>query len=72
MFHISSSEVNTLLKLVTHVINNIEEYGDVISPYGDEVRLRRLAEAFDSFIQAEENWADDVQMSDTNIILGTE
>lgn len=72
MFHINSSEVNTLLKLVTHVINNIEEYGDVISPYGDEVRLRRLAEAFDSFIQAEENWADDVQMSDTNIILGTE
>lgn len=72
MFKLHSSEVNELHKLVNRILDHRDFYSILLS--GSNIdRLEKLNEHFESFLAAEESWADCANdESDTNIILGME
>jgi hypothetical protein len=57
MFKLHSSEVNELHKLVNRILDHRDFYSILLS--GSNInRLEKINEDFESFLAAEESWAD--------------
>lgn len=72
MFSINAAEVNELQKIISQVVGNPDFYSTMLRRSNID-RLEKLNDAFESFLTAEESWADCAHDEpDTNIILGME
>jgi len=72
MFSINAAEVNELQKIISQVVENPDFYSTMLRRSNID-RLEKLNDAFESFLAAEESWADCAHDEpDTNIILGME
>jgi len=72
MFSINYAEVNALYELVSQILDHRDFYRNLLDSK-DLKRIEKVNEAFESFLAAEESWADCAgDESDTNIILGME
>jgi len=72
MFSINGAEVNELHRLVSRILDHRDFYSILLSRSNIN-RLEKLNENFESFLAAEEVWADCANDEpDTNIILGME
>lgn len=72
MFSINGAEVNELHRLLDRILVHRDFYSILLSRSNID-RLEKLNEHFESFLAAEESWADCANDEpDTNIILGME
>lgn len=72
MFKLHASEVNALYELVNQILDHRDFYRNLLDSK-DLKRIERINGAFESFLAAEESWADCADGEpDTDIILGME